>query len=200
MSGGAPGPLLATIPIVFGGVAVFRQRRQPAPERLCVPIRSSPRSPRFGPHTQRTSAAPFAKGHDFPQPQLGQRKPSGHRPPGPPHSQNGPRTPSSSEGSLPSPRHTTSWGYLSQPDTQCARLGLPYRSPCESPSGSRSPNRAATIRERCAKLIGCGRGGGPKEPSPGGLTELSVGVRGWGSGPAGGGGLAPCLRALSLRV
>ena len=36
--------------------------------------------------------------------------------------------------------------------------------------------------------------------SPGGLTELSVGARGWGSGPAGGGGLAPCLRALSLRV
>ena len=35
------------------------------------------------------------------------------------------------------------------------------------------------------KLIGCGTGGGPKEP-PRGLPALSVGARGWGSGPAGG--------------
>ena len=52
----------------------------------------------------------------------------------------------------------------------------------------RCPNRAATVRERCAmKLIGCGNGGGPEETSPGGLAELSVGARGWGSRLAGGG-------------
>ncbi len=41
------------------------------------------------------------------------------------------------------------------------------------------------------ELIGCGSGGGPKEPSPGGLTELSVGACGWGSGPAGGAASRP---------
>ncbi len=48
------------------------------------------------------------------------------------------------------------------------------------------------------KLIGCGNGGGPKEPAPG--LDGIVGRRaGWGSGPAGGGGaFGACLQILRL--
>ena len=72
------------------------------------PARSSPRSPRFGTHTQRTAAALFAKATTF----HNRNSDSGNRPVSaagtdtpdrPPHSQNGPRTPSSSEGNLPAP-------------------------------------------------------------------------------------------------